>query len=498
MGTTGTAPGALSLMAFTLRALWERDQERGQLTLEAYHAIGGVAGAIRRRAEEALKPLERAQSRELQPVLDAVFGELVEVNEQGVATRRRASLERIRRDNQAERLIDALIDARLLVVSEGEAKEPSVEVAHEALLSEWPRLRQWIERHAAELWAQRDLDRAAREWKKAGKPRWSGLPVGEIRKRYRRAPSPSALAGEYLRACQRQAWVRRGLASVAASLAAAIVIAAVWLYANGLTLNHGTAMLRSAVGLYSVAEPEMVPIPPGEFWMGSKDDDPEAFSDENPYHKVVIKKSFSLGKYEVTFEEYDQFAYATGRQLPSDQGWGRGRRPVINVSWKDATAYAEWLSRKTGKRYRLPTEAEWEYAARAGTQWRRFWGDNPDQACQYANVADQSFRQQYGGKIHNCDDKYVITAEVGSFKFNGLGLYDMLGNVWEWVQDCWNDGYESAPTDDSAWLTGDCHRRVLRGGSWGSEPVRVRSASRFWSHPDLRTNFVGFRLAEDL
>jgi formylglycine-generating enzyme required for sulfatase activity len=191
-------------------------------------------------------------------------------------------------------------------------------------------------------------------------------------------------------------------------------------------MKHGTAMVLSRVGLYQVREPAMVKVPAGEFLMGSGDDDSEAYPSEKPRQGVVIGKPFAIGKYEVTFEEYDQFALATGRPLPPDHGWGRGQRPVINVPWDDADAYGRWLSKMTGKSYRLLTEAEWEYAARARTTWYRFWGDTPDQACRYANAADRSYAKTFGGDIHDCDDGHVFTAEVGAFEANPFGLHDML------------------------------------------------------------------------
>jgi len=211
---------------------------------------------------------------------------------------------------------------------------------------------------------------------------------------------------------------------------------------------------------------------------------------------LKIAKPFAIGEYEITFDEYDQFAHATGRPLPSDQAWGRGRRPVINVSWEDAMAYAEWLSRMTDKACRLPTEAEWEYAARARSKTVRFWGDDPDQACWYANVADQSLRQAgYNVEIHNCDDGQVVTAEVGSFRANGFGWHDMLGNVWEWVQDSWHEGYDGAPDDGSPWEEVEAGRRVVRGGSWGLDQSWARAASRNNNDPHNRNNEVGWRLA---
>jgi formylglycine-generating enzyme required for sulfatase activity len=164
---------------------------------------------------------------------------------------------------------------------------------------------------------------------------------------------------------------------------------------------------------------------------------------------------------------------------------------VINVNWEDAVAYADWLSQQTGNAYRLPSEAEWEYAARAGSTTRYSWGDDSD---------------QYGGGWANCngcgsrwDNKQ--TAPVGSFGANGFGLSDMAGNVWEWIQDCWHESYRNAPLDGSAWLEddkGDCSARVIRGGSWGSTLKFLRPAERHWGHPAKRNGTLGFRLAQDL
>lgn len=246
----------------------------------------------------------------------------------------------------------------------------------------------------------------------------------------------------------------------------------------------------------SIREPEMVVIPAGHFWMGSDPKlDKGSYEDEQPHHEVIIEEPFWIGKYEVTFEEYDTFALATGRDLPSDEGWGRGQRPVINVSWDDAVAYAEWLSEQTGKLYRLPTEAEWEYAARAGTETPYWWGDRT--ACDYANAADLSAEKQNPGwKTFDCDDGFVNTAPADrQIEPNNFGLYDMSGNVWEWVQDCWHHNYEVAPTDGSAREGEEDCLRVLRGGSWSSEPQTVRSAARHMSSRTNGFNLVGFRLA---
>jgi formylglycine-generating enzyme required for sulfatase activity len=229
-------------------------------------------------------------------------------------------------------------------------------------------------------------------------------------------------------------------------------------------------------------EPEMVEIPRGTFRIGD-DRDKSCL----PVHAVRIVRPFAIGQYEVTFEEYDRFARSTGRELPHDEGWGRGQRPVINVSWNDAVEYAKWLSAQTGKRYRLPSEAEWEYAARSGGKDERWAGTSREQEL-----------GQYAWYQANRGDK---TQPVGSKKSNRLGLYDMSGNVWEWVQDCWHNNYDGAPTDGSAWgqeNDGDCSRRVIRGGSWYSVPADLLVSSRGKDEAGDRTNIIGFRLAQDI
>ncbi|MBX9893979.1 MAG: SUMF1/EgtB/PvdO family nonheme iron enzyme [Nitrosomonas sp.] len=230
-------------------------------------------------------------------------------------------------------------------------------------------------------------------------------------------------------------------------------------------------------------EPEMVRIPAGKFLMGSKDGE----LNEQPVHEVIIGYAFEIGKYAVTFDEYDAFVRATGCVLPNDCGWGRGKRPVINVSWHDAQGYVKWLSDKTSKRYRLSSEAEWEYAAKAGLQTRYWWGD--DIGKNNANCKDCG--NQWDGKQ---------TVPVGSFKSNAFGLYDTAGNVWEWTQDCWHHNYTNAPTDGSAWLEkddGDCKGRVVRGGSWNYDPWNLRSAGRGRYGTDDVNNNLGFRIARD-
>jgi formylglycine-generating enzyme required for sulfatase activity len=183
-----------------------------------------------------------------------------------------------------------------------------------------------------------------------------------------------------------------------------------------------------------------------------------------------------------------------------DPGFKQGAaHPAVCLSWNDAQAYAAWQSKRSGKTYRLPSEAEWEYAARAGTSTSRYWGEDPKQACKFANVADRNLRAKYPNfPIHDCDDRHAATAPVGSFLPNALGLYDMLGNVWEWTQDCWSEGYAGAPRDGSAWLEGDCGRRVVRGGSWIDGPGFARAAFRSGDLPGDRGDNQGFRLARTI
>ena len=247
--------------------------------------------------------------------------------------------------------------------------------------------------------------------------------------------------------------------------------------------------------------PEMVVIPAGSFTMGSPAGEAGRYDDEGPRHRVTISRAFALGKYEVTFAEWDACARAGGcSHRPKDQGWGRGNRPVINVSWDDAKAYVRWLARKTGQEYRLPGEAEWEYAARAGTATARYWGEDADRACDYGNVHDRTSKSEnkFDWAHHDCRDGYAKTAPVGSFRANDFGLHDVLGNVWEWVGDCWNDSYKGGPSDGSAWTTGNCTRRVLRGGSWISLPRFVRAAFRERYATGNRNNIYGFRVARTL
>jgi len=236
--------------------------------------------------------------------------------------------------------------------------------------------------------------------------------------------------------------------------------------------------------------PEMVVIPKGSFTMGSTPEERKtlgviAMFDhmEEPRHKVSIGYAYAVSRYAITFAQWDACVADGGCQgyRPDDAGWGRGRRPVINVNYTDALAYVAWLKQKTGKNYRLLSEAEWEYAARAGTQTWYPWGDRPDPA--HANFGNNHDR----------------TAPVGSYPPNGFGLHDMIANVAQWVADCHHDTYDGAPVDGSAWdAAQNCKLRNVRGGGWSLSPWSVRVAQRIGDPIAARNSHLGFRVARDL
>ena len=274
--------------------------------------------------------------------------------------------------------------------------------------------------------------------------------------------------------------------------------------------------------------PEMVSVPLGSFVMGAAAGEEErekvlpAYRDRaSPQRTVSISKAFSLGRHEVTRGQYAAFVAATGRQagaschvFGSDGKWKdqagmswlnpgfaqTDSDPVVCVSWGDAQAYAQWLAKTTGKGYRLPSEAEWEYAARGGTSTARYWGDGRAEACRHANVSDRKLVDW--GKFKNdpeeffqCSDGYSHTAPVGKFQANGFGFFDMLGNAWEWVEDCWNGNYQGASSGQESRVSGDCCHRVLRGGGWDNNPPLVRAAYRSRYTTGYRDDNAGFRVA---
>ncbi len=266
--------------------------------------------------------------------------------------------------------------------------------------------------------------------------------------------------------------------------------------------------------------PVLVVVPAGDYKRGTLASERGRERDEAPRRDVHIGDAMAVGKFEVTFAEYAAFVTETGTRpsagcelFQRGKGWlinrdftwqhpgfrQTGRHPVTCVSWSGAVAYTTWLSGNTGKSYRLPSEAEWEYAARGGTTAARYWADGLGDACRHANVGDRRLKEALGvpWPVDECDDGHVFTAPVGSFPANPFGLHDMLGNVWEWVSDCRTENYLMAPDDGRPAEVGNCAQRGRRGGSWSSIAANVRSGNRHWGAADKRNGTIGFRVVRE-
>lgn len=499
----------LPLVANVLRLLWEAAETRGdrELRAEDYRALNGVAGALAKGGDRLIASLGSDGRDRARRLLLALVKPGRESQDSKRPIALANALQAAGGGPEARRILDRLSglrtvggqpggepDPRLVVVSEAEPGATGeaglrVDLAHESLLRAdasgrpyWKTLYDWVRVAREELESRDRLEDDAGRWQAAGKGRLSELLArGRQLKVYVRVAMPSSLAAEYLRVSRG----RRALLRLGGALAlAAVSVAALSYYlylGRGLDLYSQWGWLALKAGL--VLEPEMVTLEAGRFRMGCLEG-ADCWKDELPVREVAISP-FALGRHEVTFAEYAQFALAEGLELPADSGFGRGRRPVINVSWDEAVRYARWLSERTGKRYRLPTEAEWEYGARAGTETRWSFGDSEAELGGYGWYLTNS-----GGKTH----------PVGEKGANPWDLHDVHGNAWEWVLDCWHDDHAGAPRDGSAWYEsggGDCSRRVVRGGSWYGNPGLLRSAYRYWFESEYRLNNLGFRLAQD-
>jgi formylglycine-generating enzyme required for sulfatase activity len=332
----------------------------------------------------------------------------------------------------------------------------------------------------------------------------------------------TATAEEFMREFSSRASVRPALVASVAAVLVLIALAVTYLLRLGalpwfaahpgaaLTSHRPGAVFRDCPNC-----PRMKALPAGSFVQGAAEG-AAAAPFEAPRHQVAIARPFAIGVYEITVGEFTDFAQATGFQAPGcdayDGNWKAHpelnwsntgypqtpQQPVTCVSWRDARAYAAWLSQKTGQSYRLLTESEWEFAARAGAGAALPWASDAA-ACASANVADQAAGGRYPGWItFPCNDGYVYTAPVGSFHPNTFGLYDMLGNAAEWVEDCWHPDYQGAPADGTAWQSGDCTERTVRGGSWFTAPAAVSLSARNRFADDYHSNSVGFRLAREM
>jgi formylglycine-generating enzyme required for sulfatase activity len=509
-------PGALPLVENALHYLWEQ-RNGNRLSGRLFTEQGGLAGILSRSADDLLDGLGRPQR---DRALELLF-RLVQVDSEGRRhTRRRMPLDeaiavagggetgrRLLNRLAGERARDgghAEGPLRLITISEEGARGVSeggrwVNLIHETLIRSkgvdaakpqpyWRTLWTYIEKNKERAARRERLQLLAREWKdRKGWARLFGLAGWSSLFGFRGLAAPGSIEHRYLR------W-GRGRALVEAIVVAAILglvgESVYWVMVRGLPLEVLPERWAYLLGR-DLPLPELVEIRAGSFRMGSEGKVKER-SLEQPVHPVTFAQPFCLGRTEVMFREWDACVAdgACDGYRPADQGWGRDERPVINVSWEDAKAYVAWLSRKKGKDCRLPSEAEWEYAARSGT------------TTEYALPSPDGSDDIRGKSLANCSDcgsrwSGKQTERVGQFPANAWGLHDMHGNVFEWVEDCFHNNYASAPEDGRAWGEengGNCSSRVLRGGSWDLSQVDARSASRLRYYPDDRNYIIGFRV----
>jgi formylglycine-generating enzyme required for sulfatase activity len=497
--------GALPLLSYTLDDMWTQMVERKDGVLRLPAQSFELGGVLVNRADAFLANHPKSKD-ELRRIFTL---KLATVREDGEPTRRRAL--RSEFSEEEWRLISELADHpnRLLVTATPEGGEAYAEVAHEAIFRRWEKLRDWIAGEREFLAWKSGLEAARRAWLATpDKSKSDALLMG-----FALTQAQSKLAGRAADipevdrnfvALSRKAMARRRLrvqALVGVLIAGMVASLAAWRNEQWLKAQiywfvnvSGHVLTVARVLALPPKEPfkdcadcpEMVVVPAGEFMMGSPEEEKDHGDDEEPRHKVTIAKPFAVSRFELTFDEWDACAAQGDCDAKvSANGWGRGRQPVISVTWDDAQRYVTWLSRVTGQPYRLLSEAEWEYSARAGSDKAYSWGDEIGKG----NANCRGCDSQWDGKQ---------TAPVGSFAANAFGLYDMHGNVHEWVLDCWSDNYVGAPTDGTARTTGDCNRRVVRGGSWTNDPQRLRAANRNWFTTDDRNVNLGFRVGRTL
>ena len=508
---------ALPLLAFTLAHLYD-DAVDNELTLEGYERLGRVKGVIKTTVREAFKHgvekgwLPKDAKAQLDLARDAFVPHLVQVNTSGSFVRRVARRDEI--PAKARPVIDCFADQRLLIKDRRKNVEV-VEVAHEALLRQEP-LSVWLEKDREFLlWRERLIqERKAFEADKrdllTGRELRIALNLMRERAKDDIAPAERTFIVQS-RDAVRWRTLRRSALAGGLALAVIAVFAALphikkqvnwyWTVRPYMRDQVRPYVLTAEAerGLKPLASfrecakdcPEMIVIPAGGFTMGSPETEKGHNEWESPQHKVTIPERFAVAKFDVTFADWDACLLVGGCTRVDDlvqQGrkldTGDGKKPVVYVSWHQAKQYVEWLSRMTEKPYRLLTEAEWQYSTRAGTSKPYYWGD------------------EIGTGNANCDgcgsqqDKKETTP-VGKFARNAFDLYDMVGNVWQWVEDCGHDDYNGAPTDGTAWR-GKCDNRVTVGGSWFQKPSELRSANRAFTPPDTRLDGLGIRIARTL
>jgi formylglycine-generating enzyme required for sulfatase activity len=523
----GGATDALPLLAFTLERLYGDYHAGGHLKLAHYNELGRVKGSIEAAVECAFKAADGdpAIPKDRRARLDLLRRGLIPWlagidPDTGAPRRRVARLSEI--PAEARPLIQHFVEQRLLATDVAkDTGEKTIEPAHEALLRQWGLLQGWLADDAGLLSVMDGIKRASRDWAANGKnAAWLTHATGRLEAAEQLSDRPDLAANleptdrAYLAACRQKEAAARGrrrrvqafiyvlLVGIIAGLVGWINQAYIKEEANWLVIMrpYMTANIRPYV-LAAEAEralkprmsfhecardcPEMIVIPAGDFMMGSPTTEKGRFPNEGPQQHVTIVRAFAASRFDVTFADWDACVSVGACPVAGDGGYGRGTKPVINVSWDDAQQYVAWFSRMTDRPYRLLTEAEWEYAARGDGTSAYPWG---------ADIGSQN------ADCKGCGSKWDNreTSPVGSFKPNGFGLYDVNGDVWQWVQDCYHSDYNGMPTDGSIWTGGDCKFRDLRGSSWRSDPQYLRTANRLWLAPDSRHDDIGFRVGRTL
>jgi formylglycine-generating enzyme required for sulfatase activity len=508
--------GALPLLSYLLDDMWTKMVHQGDGVLRLPAQAIELGAVLVDRADAFLAAHTRSED-ELRRILTL---KLATVREGEEPTRRRAP--RSEFTDEEWRLVTELADHpnRLLVTATPEGGETHAEVAHEALFRRWAKLRDWIAAEREFLAWRTGLEAARRAWQATpDSSKTDALLMGAaltqaqswLAKRREDLPviDRDFIDQSTKRESKARARARRGRALVYVLLVGIIAGLVGWINQSYIQeeMNWFITMrpymvaqirpyvldpdaeraLKPGATFRECAKdcPEMIVIPGGSFMMGSPATEKDRDTSEGPQRSVTIAKPFAVSKFEVTFADWDACVSVGGCPRVGDTGWGRGTRPVINVSWDQAQQYVAWFSKVTGRPYRLLTEAEWEYAARAGSTTAYFWGDEIGEGNANCNGC--------GGQWD-----HLQTSPVESFKPNAFGLYDMAGNVWQWVQDCPHDSYDGAPNDGSAWTIAGCSSRVVRGGSWMYGPQALRSAVRYSSSSDDRSYEIGFRLGRTL
>jgi formylglycine-generating enzyme required for sulfatase activity len=516
----GGSKDALALLAFTLERLYLEYGGRKKITLDDYRALKGIQGSIEAAVEQALKEADKDASipkdrdARLALLRRGFIPWLAGIDpETGSPRRRLARQSEI--PTEAQRLIGLLVDQRLLTTDIAkESGDRTIEPAHESLLRQWPQLQAWLNEDAGLLGLLEGVKRAARDWIANGRNAVWVTHTGNrlyaaqqlVQERPDLAANLKQVDQDYLAASNEldkssRRQLRRRQALVGSLLGCLLVgLLGWWQQARLIAWNYWFLNVRGYVTTAEAEQrlqpgqkfkecqdcPEMTVIPAGRFKIGSPKDELGRWDEEGPQRDVAFAKPFAVATDNVTFDQWDTCVRFGGCTTNPPAPWGRGDLPVVNVDWQDAQQYVTWIAKLTGKPYRLLSESEWEYTARAGTTTPYYWGSS------------------VGVMNANCDGcgsrwQAKQTAPIGQFPANAFGLRDMAGNVWQMVQDCYQPNYMALPADGTPNIQGDCSIRVVRGGAWTSDPHYLRSASRYKNAiNDHGSTNRGFRLARDL